>query len=75
MIPVYVRHENQEDSQKLGDFPPQEIDKLVPLFSRYPTYDQREGAEEHTVVLAQFVVDDAGSFFEIVVGKPDDTTG
>lgn len=72
MIPVYVRHENQEDSQKLGDFPSQEIDKLVSLFNRYSTYDQREGVEARTVVLAQFVVDDAGSFFEIVVGQPDD---
>ena len=72
MIPVYVRHENKEDSQKLGDFPSQEIDKLVSLFNRYPTYDQREGEEVRAVVLAQFVVDDAGSFFEIVVGQPDE---
>ncbi len=71
MIPVYVRHENQEDSQMLGDFKPQEIDELVALFNRYPTYDQREGREERKVVLAQFVVDDAGSFFEIVVGSDD----
>lgn len=71
MIPVYVRHEKQENSQKLGDFLPQEIGELVLLFSRYSTYDQREG-EEGTVVLAQFVVDDTGSFFEIVVGRPDD---
>lgn len=75
MIPVYVRHANQEDSQKLGDFPPQEIDDLVSLFNRYPTYDEREGEEAQTVVLAQFVVDDAGSYFEIVVGRPDDAGG
>lgn len=71
MIPVYVRHENQGSPQKLGDFAPHEIDALVALFNRYPTYDQREGQEEHNVALVQFVVDDMGAFFEIVVGSED----
>ncbi len=73
MISVYVRHVNQEDSQLLGDFAPQDIEPLVALFNKYPTYDVREGDDAPACVLAQFVVTEAGTIFEIVVGPREDT--
>ena len=41
MIPVFVRHQNQDKPQFLGEFPPHEIDELVTLFERYTTFDER----------------------------------
>lgn len=63
MIKVYVRDSVGENVGRLGEFCIEDIHKLPDLFKAFPTFTDEEAEFSD----AQFVVDENGTHFEIVV--------
>ena len=66
MIKVFVRHVDLEiqEAELLGEFTPDELEKVCKLFQQYPTF---LGEDEARFTFAQFVISDNGTYFEVVV--------
>jgi len=64
MIQVYVRHQDHADGRLLGEFEPEHLPRLVQKFKEYPILAE---SEEAVFELAQFICDETGAYFEIVV--------
>ena len=66
MIKVYIRDSVGENVGLLGEFPAEEIYQLPGLFQSFSTFTAiKEG--NATFLSAQFIVDENGTHFEIVV--------
>ena len=64
MIVVYVRHQDQADGRFLGEFMPEYLPQICQKFKDYPILAESEDA---AFSMAQFVCDETGAYFEIIV--------
>jgi len=70
MIDVYVREVNDVEGQKLGEFMPEDLPRLIHSFMEYPTYmeDANEEIPAGNEVFGQYVHSASkGVYFEIVL--------
>ena len=68
MIRVYVRDEVKDEGKFLGEFAPATISELPSLFEMFETSIKGNDGIAHFVV-AQFVCDHTGVYFEIIVDR------
>lgn len=69
MIDVYVREVEQLEGQYLGEFSPADIRQLPDLFKMFDTqiWEDPDGIGPCRFDAGQFVANETGVFFEIVV--------
>ena len=67
MIEVYVREVNDLKGELLGEFEPKMLPQLVQSFKEYRTYLSKPGTLALGENSGQYVVDESGVYFEILV--------
>lgn len=66
MIEVRIRRESEGTAKHLCQWPATELDTLIPTIEAWGVQDM------NTDAFGEFVIDDTGAYFEVVIAETED---
>jgi hypothetical protein len=74
MTEVRIRNQWDMKAQKVGEvaFDETALDRVIPLLNRWGVVDRDGGCYTEEEMVAQFVVNDSGAYFEVVLCDSDE---
>lgn len=71
MIEVRIRHEDEDESVRLMDWPATDLDRVLDTLGSWSVIHDISEAHSAELLSGQIVVQDGAAFFEVVIHEAD----